>query len=185
MPGLTETELMTAYDKTLPPASAPIMDTTAKPVPLSPRLTRIGDRICRRGHLVPYGGKCMTCKKLGDHSVSKKVQAKRRSRCDRGHILSDSNVITTKRTRKDGSVYQQRNCRTCYEARKSRKYLNERPSVFGRAKARVRIAQIDEFILNKVDGIELMSSYELAVWNEERLALVKERDALTRRCNLC
>ena len=182
MPGLTETELMTAYDKTLPPDAAPIMDTTAKPVLLSPRLTRAGDRICRRGHLVPYGGKCRTCQKLGDHSASKNRQ-KKRSRCDLGHPMVESNVLKTKRIRADGSAYTQRNCRTCFEAREARKVKHQSTTRFSRARAQVRIAQIDEFILNKVDTIELMSSYELAVWNEERLVLVKERDALTKRYN--
>ena len=152
-----------------------------------PRMTRTGDRICRRGHLVPYGGKCKTCKKLNDHSVSRKIREKRRSRCDRGHILTESNVVTTKRTRKDGTVYTQRNCRTCRESREFRKASNLRkksPSLFGRARAQVRVAQIDREILDAVDQLELMSSYELRVWKGARDALVAERDSLTRQFNL-
>ena len=176
MTKLTESELMASYDHTLAPSRTTVESTQ----PLRPM--HAASRICKRGHLVPNGGKCLACNKLYVRTAPKRLS--KRSRCDMGHPMVESNVIKTKRIRADGSSYIQRNCLACAEARESRKQAKGRSPRGTRALGISQVAMIDERILSMVDSIELMSTYELNQWRAERAELTKQRDGLCKKFNI-
>lgn len=184
MTKMTEDELMRAYDPTLRTDPTPI----EPPQPsVQPRMIHVGARVCLRGHLLPQGGSCHACKKLG-----KKGPVTIKSRCDRGHIWTKETTKYCIRTRSNGSTYRSRICITCAEAREVKKAaklerLKADRSMPGfamraaRIEARKRVDDIDEHILRMVDKLELMSRLEIAQWNEDRIRMLKEKDALVKR----
>lgn len=178
MPGLTETELLLSYDKTLPPTS-----TMAEPAAPSvqPRMLHRGSRVCLRGHLLPQGGRCSTCR---DMAVKKVVDRRviRKTRCTKGHHLDAGNVVETKRTRANGTGYVQRSCLTCMRNREVAKGLKHpQSSRFQRAKAKAIVEEIDDYMLSMADRIELMPRHEIAQWNVTRIAMLKKKDDLVKR----
>ena len=177
MPGLTETELMASYDKTLPP-TATMAESSAPSV--QPRMIRVGARVCLRGHILINGGHCRTC-----HGMAAKKLAERRpkkTRCTKGHQLTADNVVETKRTRANGTGYVQRSCLTCMKNREVAKGLKHpQSSRFQRAKAKALVEEIDDYMLTMADRIELMPRHEIAQWNVTRLAMLKKKDDLVKR----
>lgn len=184
MTKMTEDELMRAYDPTLRTDPTPI----EPPQPsVQPRMLHVGARVCLRGHLLPQGGKCHACKKLG-----KKGPTTIKSRCDRGHIWTKETTKYSIRTRSNGTTYRSRACIPCAEAREAKKAaklerMKQDRTLPGysmreaRIEAKRRVDDIDDLILRMVDKLELMSRLEIAQWNEERARMLWEKDALIKR----
>lgn len=184
MTKITEDELMRAYDQTLRTDPTPI----EPPHPsVQPRILHAGARVCLRGHLLPHGGKCHACQKLG-----KKGPATIKSRCDRGHIWTKETTKYSIRTRSNGSTYRSRICIPCAQDREAKRAAKDEKLKAGRSmsefamraariEARRRVDEIDTYILDSIDRIELMSRYELRVYRDQVVTLTAEKDALVKR----
>lgn len=184
MTKMTEDELMRAYDPTLRTNQAPIEPPSPS---VQPRMIHRGARVCHRGHVLPQGGKCRACQKLGTRGPTTI-----KSRCDRGHIWTKETTKYSIRTRSNGTTYRSRVCIPCAEAREAKKAaklekLKADRSMPGfamraaRIEARRRVDDIDDAILRMVDKLELMSRLEIAQWNEVRARMQREKDELVRR----
>jgi len=181
---MTENELMRAYDPTLRTDPTPI----EPPQPsVQPRMLHRGARVCLRGHLLPQGGSCHACKKLG-----KKGPTRIKTKCDRGHPWNPETTTFVTRTRVDGNPYKMRVCAICRRDRDAKRAaklerLKQDRTLPGysmreaRIEARRRVDDIDDLILRMVDKMELMSRLEIAQWNEDRVRMLREKDDLVRR----
>lgn len=184
MTKITEDELMRAYDPTLRTDPIPI----EPPQPsVQPRMLHRGARVCLRGHLLPQGGRCHACQKL-----SMKRPPTIKSRCDRGHIWTKETTKYCIRTRSNGSTYRSRICIPCAQDREARRAAKDEKLKSGRSmselalraariEARRRVDEIDTYILDSIDRIELMSRYELRVHRDHVVTLTAEKDALVKK----
>lgn len=107
----------------------------------------------------------------------KRAEAKPRTHCERGHLLSPENVRLDPRTTREGRLYYLHRCRVCLTAPKRGGTISNGRVSNGKAE---RAAAIEREILAMADKLDLMNRAEREEWREHLAILTKERDSLLR-----